>query len=128
VVLLQVDLNSFFDGLNDIKFGKFSRTNSKWIVRTFITSVDRITSVRPYYLAIHVLLSVLKYFQSCVRTYGSYDINIYLDLDLDIFVLDSGDVQTCNRVFVRNSGSYPILFGISVLSIDILFELSFFSS
>jgi hypothetical protein len=113
VVLLQVDLNSFFHGLNNRKFGKFSRTNSKWIIRTFIPSMDRITSVRPYYLAINVLLSVLKYFQSCVRTYGSYDINIYLDLDLDIFVIDYGDVQTRNRVFVQNSGSYHFLFGIS---------------
>jgi hypothetical protein len=52
-------------------------------------------SVRTYYLAINVLLSVLKYFQSCVRTYGSYDINIYLDLDLDIFVLDFGGTIFC---------------------------------
>jgi hypothetical protein len=84
-------------------------------------------SVRPYYLAIHVLLSVLKYVQSCVRAYGSYDINIFLYLDLDIFVLDSRDVQTRNRVFIRNSGSYRILFDFSFF-FDILLELSFFSS
>jgi hypothetical protein len=59
------------------------------------------------------MLSVLKYVHSCVRTYGSYDINTFLDLDVDIFVLDSRDKQTRNRVFVRKSDSYRILFGFS---------------
>jgi hypothetical protein len=73
----------------------------------------------------HVMLLVLKYVNSCVRTYGSYDINIFLDLDVDIFVLDSRDKQTRNRVFVRKSGSYRILFGFSFF-FDILLELPFF--
>jgi hypothetical protein len=71
------------------------------------------------------MLSVLKYVQSCVCTYGSYNINIFLDLDVDIFVLDSRDEQTHNRVFVRRSGSCRILFGFS-LFVDILLELPFF--
>jgi hypothetical protein len=72
------------------------------------------------------MLSVLKYVNSSVRTYGSYDINIFLDLDVDIFVLDSRDKQTRNRVFFRKSGSYRILFGFSIFFLDILLELPFF--
>jgi hypothetical protein len=45
VVLLHVDQYSFLVA-KDRKFGKFSRTNSKWTVRVFIPSVDCIMSVR----------------------------------------------------------------------------------